>query len=90
MRNPGVRPEFSYPWMLLACFLPLLPLVISKETFWPSFRFFESRHVDRGEMHGRRSTFYVDCPKINARTCSRRGSAAGLNLTSRIPAALRR
>src|SRR5688500_15825911 len=24
--------------MLLACFLPLLPWVTSKETFWPSFR----------------------------------------------------
>ena len=24
--------------MLLACFLPLLPSVMSKVTFWPSFR----------------------------------------------------
>ena len=23
-------------WMLLACCLPLLPIVTSKETFWPS------------------------------------------------------
>src|SRR5262249_30020732 len=41
-KKPGLGPAFSCfgrdqaAWMLLACFLPLLPAVISKETFWPS------------------------------------------------------